>query len=43
MEKNFKPPIMKVHSSNSSAADKMELAIKQINKLYEERITRENP
>ena len=31
---NFKPPIMKVHSSNSSARIKMENAINNINKYY---------
>jgi len=31
---NFKIPIMAVHSSNSSARIKMELAIKHINKVY---------
>ena len=29
---NFKPPMMKIHSANSSARDKMQLAINSINK-----------
>jgi len=33
--KGFKPPIMRVHSANSSAARKMEQDITQIHKLYE--------
>lgn len=35
----FKPPKMKVHSANSSARTKMELAIKSINKKLNESIT----
>ena len=31
--RNFKPPIIKVHSANSSARKKMELGIENINKL----------
>lgn len=34
----FKPPIMRVHSANTSACIKMNAAIKQINKLARERI-----
>ncbi len=30
--KGFKPPLIRVHSANSSAREKMELGIKSINK-----------
>lgn len=40
LSSNYKPPVIHIHTSNPSAREKMEAAVKSINQIYERKMGR---